>query len=218
MKMRLSWIGIFIILVCLTACRPAFLAADQLPWVGDEPILFRDDFSGENIGWATHEDSLSFAGFDLSGYRLWSKMPDFQFWSVPGLNFQDTLVQVRATKLDGPDDNLFGVICRYQDDDNFYALMVGSDGYYGIYKRVDGEQTLINQVHLDFSAAIEQGEASNTIQAICQGDQLALIVNNVSLIQVSDGALSHGDVGIVVGNFSEPGVDILFDDFIVVSP
>jgi len=218
MKMRLSWIGIFIILVCLTACRPAFLAADQLPWVGDEPILFRDDFSGENIGWATHEDSLSFAGFDLSGYRLWSKMPDFQFWSVPGLNFQDTLVQVRATKLDGPDDNLFGLICRYQDDDNFYALMVGSDGYYGIYKRVDGEQTLINQVHLDFSAAIEQGEASNTIQAICQGDQLALIVNNVSLIQVSDGALSHGDVGIVVGNFSEPGVDILFDDFIVVSP
>lgn len=218
MKMRLSWIGIFIILVCLTACRPAFLAADQLPWVGDEPILFRDDFSGENIGWATHEDSLSFAGFDLSGYRLWSKMPDFQFWSVPGLNFQDTLVQVRATKLDGPDDNLFGVICRYQDDDNFYALMVGSDGYYGIYKRVDGEQTLINQVHLDFSAAIEQGEASNTIQAICQGDQLALIVNNVSLIQVSDGTFSNGDVGIVVGNFSEPGVDILFDDFIVVSP
>lgn len=218
MKMRISWIGIFIILVCLTACRPAFLAADQLPWVGDEPILFRDDFSGENIGWATHEDSLSFAGFDLSGYRLWSKMPDFQFWSVPGLNFQDTLVQVRATKLDGPDDNLFGLICRYQDDDNFYALMVGSDGYYGIYKRVDGEQTLINQVHLDFSAAIEQGEASNTIQAICQGDQLALIVNNVSLIQVSDGAFSHGDVGIIVGNFSEPGVDILFDDFIVVSP
>ncbi len=218
MKMRISWIGIFIILVCLTACRPAFLAADQLPWVGDEPILFRDDFSGENIGWATHEDSLSFAGFDLSGYRLWSKMPDFQFWSVPGLNFQDTLVQVRATKLGGPDDNLFGLICRYQDDDNFYALMVGSDGYYGIYKRVDGEQTLINQVHLDFSAAIEQGEASNTIQAICQGDQLALIVNNVSLIQVSDGTFSNGDVGIVVGNFSEPGVDILFDDFIVVSP
>ena len=145
-------------------------------------------------------------------------MPDFQFWSVPGLNFQDTLVQVRATKLGGPDDNLFGVICRYQDDDNFYALMVGSDGYYGIYKRVDGEQTLINQVHLDFSAAVEQGEASNTIQAICQGDQLALIVNNVSLIQVSDGTFSNGDVGIVVGNFSEPGVDILFDDFIVVSP
>ena len=218
MKMRSSWIGLILILIGLSACRPAFLAADQLPWVGDEPILFRDDFSGENIGWATHEDSLSFAGFDMSGYRMWSKMPDFQFWSVPGLNFQDTLVQVRATKLDGPDDNLFGVICRYQDDQNFYALMVGSDGYYGIYKRVGGEQSLIDQVHLDFSAAIERGEAANTLQALCQGDQLALIVNNVSLIQVSDDTFTNGDVGIVVGNFSEPGVNILFDDFIVVSP
>lgn len=218
MKKRLSWSVIIIILIGLSACRPAFMAADQLPWVGDEPILFRDDFSGQNIGWSTHEDSLSFAGFDLSGYRLWSRMPNFQFWSVPGLNFQDTLIQVRATKLDGPDDNLFGVICRYQNDENFYALMIGSDGYYGIYKRVEGVQTLVDQVHLDFSAAIAQGEAANTIQAVCRADQLALTVNDVRLIQVQDDTFSNGDAGIIVGNFTEPGVDILFDDFIVVSP
>lgn len=218
MKIRSFWMGLLVLIVGLSSCRPAFLAADQLPWVGDEPVLFRDDFSGENIGWSTHEDSLSFAGFDMSGYRLWSKMPDFQFWSVPGLNFKDTLVQVRASKLSGPDDNLFGVICRYQDNDNFYALMIGSDGYYGIYKRVDGAQTLIDQQHLDFSAAIERGEAVNTIQAVCQASQLGLIVNNVSLISVTDQTFSSGDVGIIVGNFTEPGVDILFDDFIVISP
>lgn len=218
MKNRSFWMGLVIILISLSACRPAFLAADQLPWVGDEAILFKDDFSGENIGWSTHQDSLSFAGLDMSGYRFWSKMPDFQFWSVPGLNFRDTLVQVRATKLEGPDDNLFGVVCRYQDDANFYALMIGSDGYYGIYKRVDGEQTLIAQPHLDFNAEIARGEATNTLQALCQGDQLALLVNNVSLIQVSDPTFTNGDVGLIVGNFAEPGVDILFDDFIVVSP
>ena len=218
MKKRPSWIGLIVILVCLTACRPAFLAADQLPWVKADPVLFRDDFSDENIGWSTHEDSLSFAGFDMSGFRLWSKMPDFQFWSVPGLNFKDSLVQVRANKLSGPDDNLFGVICRYRDEDNFYALMIGSDGYYGIYKRVDGTQTLVDQEHLDFSAEIERGEAANTIQAVCQADQLALIVNNVSLIQVQDDTFNHGDVGVIVGDFTESGVDILFDDFIVISP
>ncbi len=36
--------------------------------------------------------------------------------------------------------------------------MIGSDGYYGIYKQVEGTQTLIDQVHLDFSAAIAQGK------------------------------------------------------------
>lgn len=219
MKNRYFWLGqLMLIVISLPACRPAFLAADRLPWVGDEAVLFRDDFSGENFGWPTHQDSLSFAGFDLSGYRLQSGLPDFQFWSVPGLNFQDTLVQVRAQKLAGPEDNLFGLICRYQDDDNFYALMIGSDGYYGVYKRIAGEQTLIDQANLDFSAAIAQGDSANIIQAVCQADQLALIVNGAPLIQVRDAALTHGDVGMIVGSFAEPGVDILFDDFIVVSP
>jgi hypothetical protein len=218
MKKRIFSLGLLILVISLSACRPAFLAADQLPWVGDEAVLFRDDFSGENVGWSTHQDSLSFAGFDLSGYRLQASMPDFQFWSVPGLNFQDTLIQVRTQKLAGPNDNLFGLICRYQDDDNFYALVIGSDGYYGIYKRIAGVQTLVDQVNLDFSAAIAQGDSANTIQAVCQADQLALIVNDTPLIQVTDASLTHGDVGLIVGNFAEPGVDILFDDFIVVAP
>lgn len=218
MKKHLSWIALIAISFMLSACLPAFLAADQLPWVSDDPVLFRDDFSGENIGWATHEDSLSFAGFDLNGYRLQSGMPDYQFWSVPGLNFQDTLVQTSAKKLAGPDDNLFGLVCRYQDDNNFYALVIGSDGYYGIFKRIDGEQSLVDQDHMDFSEAINRGVAENTIRAICQGDQLALFVNDTPLIQVQDDSLSQGDVGLIAGNFAVPGVDILFDDFIVVSP
>jgi hypothetical protein len=218
MKKYLSWISLIIIALALSACRPAFLAADQLPWVGDEPVLFWDDFSGENVGWATHEDSLSFAGFDLGGYRLQSDMPDYQFWSVPGLNFQDALVQVRAKKLAGPDDNLFGLVCRYQDDQNFYALVIGSDGYYGIYKRIDGEQSLIDQVHMDFSDAIHPGVEDNVIRAVCQADQLGLIVNDMPLIQVQDDALAQGDVGLILGTFAKPGVNVLFDDFIVITP
>ena len=218
MKKHLTWIGLVVITFALTACRPAFLAADQLPWVGDEPVLFRDDFSSENVGWATHEDSQSFAGFDLGGYRLQSAMPDYQFWSVPGLNFQDTIVQVRAKKLEGPDDNLFGLVCRYQDDQNFYALVIGSDGYYGIYKRIDGEQSLVDQIHMDFSDIILPGVADNTVRAVCQADQLILIVNEMPLIQVQDDTLAQGDVGLILGTFDEPGVNILFDDFIVISP
>jgi hypothetical protein len=128
------------------------------------------------------------------------------------------LVQVRAKKLEGPDDNLFGLVCRYQDDQNFYAFAIGSDGYYGIYKRIDGEQSLIDQIHMDFSDVINSGVEDNVIRAICQADQLALIVNDTPLIQVQDGALTQGDVGLILGTFTEPGVNVLFDDFIVISP
>lgn len=207
-----------LILLSLSACSTPFLAADQLPWVGDHPVLFREDFSIEDVGWTTRDDSLSFAGHSQNGFRLWTQVPNFQFWSVPGLNFKDTLIHVRARKLAGPDNNLFGLTCRYQDEQNFYALVIGSDGYYGIFKRVDGEQSLIEQEHMDFSDVILRDDGVNVIQAVCQGDHLALFVNDTRLIQVQDSTFSNGDVGMIVGNFSEPGVDILFDDFIVVKP
>jgi hypothetical protein len=209
---------VILILLFLSACSSPQLAADQLPWVGDVPVLFREDFSNTDVGWTTRDDSLSYAGFTQSGFRLWTQVPDFQFWSVPGLNFKDALVHVRARKLSGPDNNLFGLICRYQDEENFYALVIGSDGYYGVFKRVDGKQSLIAQDHMDFSDAINRGEDVNVIQAVCQESHLALIVNDTRLIQVQDSTFFNGDVGVLVGSFSDPGVDILFDDFIVVKP
>jgi hypothetical protein len=205
-------------LLLLSACRAEWLTADSLPWVGEGPVLFQDDFSKETGGWSTHEDTVSFSGYEQSGFRLSSDVPDYQFWSVPGLNFSDSLVYVKARKISGPENNLFGVVCRFQDSENFYALMIGSDGYYGIFKRVDGEQSLVDQRHMDFSEAIQTGDGINDIKAICQGDYLALFVNETRLIQVRDDSLGYGDVGMIVGNLKETGVNILFDDFVVLKP
>jgi len=178
-----------ILLFCLFlyACRSEAFTADTLPWVGDDPVLFKDSFSDTMGNWRTHFDSLSFAGYEQSGFRLWAKVPNYQFWSVPGLNFKDVLIYTRAIRQAGPDNNIYGVLCRYQDEKNYYAFVIGSDGYYGIFRNLEGEQ-------------------------------LVLIVNGTILLQVQDSSLSYGDVGLIVGNFSEPGVDVLFDDFIVVKP
>ncbi len=205
-------------LAVLGACSSQSLTADTLPWIADTPVLFRDDFSSESGGWSTHADAVSFAGYDQGRFRLWVDVPFYHFWSVPGLHFQDTLVFTRAIKQAGPENNLFGILCRYQDSRNFYALVIGSDGYYGIFKSENGSQSLIGQEHMDFNEVIRRGEADNEIQAVCQGDQLVLIVNGVKLLQVQDGTFPQGDVGLIAGSFLEPGVDIYFDDFIVVKP
>lgn len=202
----------------LSACRAEWLTADSLPWVGAGPVLFQDDFSKETGGWNTHADALSFSEYDQSGFRLSSDVPNYQFWSVPGLNFTDSLVYVRARMLSGPENNLYGVVCRFQNSENFYALMISSDGYYGIFKRFDGQQSMVGQSHMDFSATIQTGDGINDIKAICQGDYLALFVNETRLIQVRDDSLRFGDVGMIVGNLEEAGVNILFDDFVVLKP
>lgn len=217
MKLRKYLLFLFFPLV-LSACLGAAYTADTLPWIASEPILFKDDFSHQTGGWTTHNDLLSFSGYTQGGFRLWVDVPNYQIWSVPGLNFKDTLVYTRARKLGGPEDNLFGLLCRVQDESNYYALVIGSDGYYGIYRMLAGDQTLIGQQHMDFSEVINRDEGVNEIQAVCQADQITLIVNGNKLLQVQDDTLAFGDVGLIVGNFSEPGVDLLFDDFIVVKP
>jgi len=180
--------------------------------------MFKDGFSAQNGLWRIHEDKLSFSGYQDEQFRLWVNVPYYQFLSVPGLNFRDVSVFAQAEKQDGPENNLFGLLCRFQDSQNYYAFVIGSDGYYGVYKVVDGEKTLIGQQNLDFSENIHQGNAVNDLMAICQGNQLILIVNGTRLIQVQDDALAFGDVGLIAGNFSEAGVDILFDNFIVTKP
>ncbi len=220
-KLRMKRLNILILLffsLLLGGCQEQVLTADTLPWVGEEKVLFKDDFTFTTGGWRTYQDSLSFAGYQSGGFRLWTDAPHYQFWSVPGLNLKDSLIYTHIRKLDGPDDNLFGVLCRYQDAANYYALVIGSDGYYGIYKMIAGQQILIGQTHMDFSELINRGQNENELMALCQGDQLTLFVNDTPLLQVEDSSLEYGDVGLVVGNFSEPGVDILFDDFIVMKP
>ena len=217
MKRLLTLLNLSVILF-LSACGLETFAADRLPWVGDAPVLFMDDFSYKSGGWATHSDSSSFSGYDQGGFRLSTTIPNYQFWSVPGLNFQNVLIHTKARRLSGPDNNLYGVICRYQNPQNFYALVIGSDRYYGIFKMLEGEFNLVGRPSMDFSEVIKTGEGVNEIHALCQRDQLALIVNGSKLIEVRDASLASGDVGMIAGNFDEPGINVLFDNFIVVKP
>lgn len=215
---RLIVFSLILTSLMLAACRLQSLAADRLPWVGDQPVLFKDDFSHRSGGWSTHSDASSFSGYDQNGFRLSTNIPNYQFWSVPGLYFQDVLIHTKTQKLSGPEDNLFGVICRYQDPENFYALVISSDGYYGIFKMINGEFELIERPTMDYSDTIKGGGEVNEIHALCLGENLVLIVNDTRLIQVHDTTFSAGDVGLIAGNFDEPGINVLFDNVIVINP
>jgi hypothetical protein len=144
--------------------------------------------------------------------------PSTDVWANPGLKFTDTVVEVEATKVSGPDDNDFGVICRYQDESNFYFFIISSDGYYGLGKVIDGEQVLIGEEELMPSDDIKLGNVTNTVKADCVGSTLTLYANGVQLISVQDSSFASGDVGLMAGTFSEAGTDIHFDNFVVREP
>jgi hypothetical protein len=186
--------------------------------VASGSVLFQDDFSDPSSGWDRVTEPDGATDYANGVYRILVSASDLDVWSNPGLSFTDTHIEVDATKIAGDDNNDFGVICRYQDADNFYEMVISSDGYYGIVKIKDGERVPIEQQAMLPSEAIQQGAATNHIRVDCVGSTLALYVGGQQLAEVQDSDFASGDVGLIAGTFDVPGTEIHFDNFTVLKP
>jgi len=183
--------------------------------------LFKDDFSNTGSGWDSVSDSSGVTDYYNGAYRIEVLTDGLSIWANPSKSFpSDVRVEVDATKNGGPDDNAFGVICRYQDNDNFYRFYVTSDGYIGIVKRQGGSATVISSADgkLQKVDGINQGAATNHIRGDCIGSTLTLYVNGTQVATATDTSFTSGDVGLIAQAFSTGGVDILFDNFTVTAP
>lgn len=176
---------------------------------------FTDDFSDPSSGWDRNSDTDGVTDYSNGKYQILVKGTSLRLWATPGQNYTgDVNIDVDATKAGGPDDNILGVICRYQDTDNFYRFFISSDGYAAIGKRLAGESTLISSDKMQPASAIHTGAATNHIRASCIGSVLTLSVNGQEVARVTDSSLDHGDVGLIAGTYDTGGVNILFDNFV----
>ncbi len=123
-----------------------------------------------------------------------------------------------ATRLAGPVDNRFGLICRFQDMDNYYFFIISSDGYYAIGKIKNGAASLLGQEMMAYSAAIVQGSGPNRLRFDCIGNTLTGTVNGQAVAITNDADFSGGDAGLITGAFDETGVEVSFDNFMVYKP
>ena len=213
--------GALIVLFLFSLACSDFLPGRDIPDESTIPsggVLFEDDFSETSSGWDRYQEDDGITDYADDAYRILVNEPNSDYWTNPYLNFTDVIIEVDATKNAGPDDNDFGVICRYQDTENFYYLIISSDGFYGIFKVKDGVQEIVQMEFMDYSSVINQGRSTNNIRGDCIGDRLSLFVNGQLLVQSSDPDFTSGDVGLIAGTFGTPGTDILFDNFSVIKP
>jgi hypothetical protein len=189
-------------------------APPQLP----SNVLFQDDFADPTSGWDQISEENGITDYADGAYRIFVNTIGTDVWANPGLSFGDVRVEADATKVGGDDNNDFGVICRYQGPENYYFLIISSDGYYGIGKVSGGQQQLIGMESMPPSEAILQSNATNRLRADCIGSKLSLYANGEFLAQVEDSQFSSGDVGLLAGTLESPGTDIRFDNFVVSKP
>jgi len=183
-----------------------------------DQVPFQDDFSDTGSGWGKASLNTGDAGYQDGGYHLTVNADYQSLWANPGCDFTDVSVEVDAHKIGGVDDNEFGVICRYQDIENFYAASISSDGFYGLIRIVNNEFGYLGMDAMQGSDVINLGSASNHIRLDCVGNTLTLYVNGEMVATATDSSYAHGDVGLYAGTFATPGIDILFDNFKVSKP
>jgi hypothetical protein len=180
--------------------------------------LFQDNFSSASSGWVRFHDSTYSTDYARGVYQINIEQSNFEAWAVPGLEFSDVVVDVRVKKVSGPDNNVFGILCRYNKPNNFYFFLISSDGFAGIGIYLDGERTLLTGDNMHPAEAISMGEEVNDLRAECVGDQFKLIVNDALIYEAQSSALQTGDVGLIAGTYDLAGIKIEFDDFKVTNP
>ena len=184
-------------------------------------VLFQDDFSNPISGWKHFSAPGGMMDYDSGVYRFIVLDAPYHYWSTPGRKFTDTRVEVDVAKLEGPESNRAGIICRLQNIEgypHFYFFVISSDGYYAIGRTDNMANVLLGQDQLMYSAYINTGLALNHLRADCAANMLSFYVNGFLISQVTDSALANGEVGLVAGTFEQGGVDIIFDQFIVLQP
>ncbi len=207
MKLTARLLATLLLAITLSSCA------------GSSNTLFADNFSSKGNKWDQVTNATLTTDYFDDAYRILVNNINYDAWANPDDNkFTDVQVEVDATKHGGPETNDFGIICRYTGKGSYYYGTISSDGYYGIFKKSpDGGRQLGPGGEL-YSDKINQGETTNHIRFDCVGSTLTLYANGTMLEQETDPSYLEGNVGLIAGTYTEPGTDILFDNFVVYKP
>lgn len=207
-------------------------------------VMFVAAFDGLLDDWEAYDDGQLSAQPVDGALRLTVNAFQSLPYSLARPHFADFDLRVTTRAVDGPLNNGFGVMFRMQDRSNNYQFLISSDGYYQVFREVDGVEKIVsNWIPSD---VVHQGiGAANDICVVGRGDRFNFYVNGElvplcipddpnatstyddlmgeciggqMLDTLTDSALASGQVGVVAQSFNEAGVVVEFDNFVVTMP
>ncbi len=185
----------------------------ELPAGGE--VIYQDDFSDEGTGWPQGNYNDESYGYQNGRYIINVNSENHIRPITGGVNLEDVIIQIDARVEQSSGDGDFGVICRYQDDNNLYMFEITQDAYYAIYKLVNAKwYPLIEYTYSDMLVNLKEAK----FNAACIGDTLSFAVNGKLIGEVSDQSIGVGDYGFFAGTFDSGGNMVSFDNMIVSRP
>ncbi len=177
--------------------------------------VFLDDFSDPSSGWVEESDPDWATYYEGGRYFLQVNPNQFSLTSpLLETTYTNIVVNVDVNIEQPAHDGDIGVLCRYVDADNFYALEVSEDGYYSIWKEVNGEAVYL--VDWALSDLVPVDSSPFVINASCDGSQLSVGINGELLATATDTDFATGYVGLIAGTWENGGLVVSFDNFEVI--
>ena len=205
----------------LSACNTFHdgkISQDKLPWKSSGQVLLEENFDNPASHWEEVNNAYEIKRYSDQGYFVLVQPSHGRTISTSGKVFSDVKFSVEAQKITGPKNTNYGLVCRYQDQQNYYGFSVGTDGYAGIYKVVQGVTQLISGDKYHVSEHINQGDGQNAIIASCINDHLSLNINGSDVLEAKDDTFSIGEVGLLMETSAEGKASGIFNHFLVVKP
>jgi hypothetical protein len=176
-----------------------------------------DDFADPESGFVTLADEDGSVAYS-DGALVLTVLTDGVEWHPPSrrVDAQDVRVTVASTLRSGPEVSEWGVLCRWQDGDNYVALAVSAAGQAGIWRRAAGEiEWLAPWAEVEGALLGRNGELN--LSVTCAGDALRLEAGGQILAEAADPAPAPGDVALLA-RLREPGeMVVAFDDLLVIA-
>lgn len=203
-----------------TATR-ASARATATPAANPAGFLFQDDFARDNGDWDLLDGDNAQIDYGPNGGLVFDiNTTSWRAWApLRERTFSEVVVSTVARNTGSALDPVMGIICNYQDNDNYYFAGVTPDGYYGIFKYEGGQtRSLVNDNReYEFSDSVPLNASAYTVVVTCAGGAVMLMVND-NLIGMGfdfESPLTEGQVGLYSATFADQPSQVTFDSFAV---
>ncbi len=210
MKMK-TVIPVLLLLLVLAACGGAEPTQEAEP--ENIEVLLSETFDSEDA-WEIYSDANSDLKVVDGVYQI--EVNDAGYiWGQNDLKTEDVTIEVEAAQLSDSDENGYGIICRADANNNGdgYYFLISGDGHASIRKG-DGVDVLELTEWTKYSA-INKGQATNKIKAVCAGDYLALYVNDEFVAEATDSTFPSGFTALVAVANEGGNARITFDNLTI---
>ena len=199
----------------LAAC-----SGDSLPGT-DPDLLFSENFAPGAVGdWLIEGDAVGQTTLLNENLVIEIDEPNvMQFATLQTPGFSDFILEVDVRQLQGDTQSSFGILFRMQNPNQFYRFEITGNGMFMLERRNgDGTWTRFLEDWVD-SQAIRQGyNEVNRLKVRAIGPNISIFANETLLFQASDSAYTSGTIALDAGTFTQPGLQVAFDNLEVREP